>query len=468
MSKPSGDGGTGLSVARLLARIQPANLLSIISSLREGLLALDTDLRIISMNPAAELILGRDQNDLIGTSVCELFGDSACPQDVLAATLRSGEPVLDFQTTVQLADGMKGHVVLRTVPLRHRDGSDLGIGLILGDVTEVTTLLKEKTHRHSLGRIVGKAKRMQELFSLIANVAESEASVLIRGQSGTGKELVARAVHEASRRASGPFVQVNCSALSENLLESELFGHVRGAYTGAISDRLGRFEEANGGTIFLDEIGDVSPVVQVKLLRVLQERVIQRVGDNRSIPVDVRVVSATNRDLEHLLATGHLREDFFYRIKVVSLDIPPLCERREDIPLLVANFMEKLSRRAGPGGRAGEAGETVISAEAMKLMLNHTWPGNVRELENALEHAMVLSRGGIIEPDHFPPEVGKPSRPVSPPAGSSKEWGGQEKQTIEAALERTGWNRTKAARVLGIDRSTLWRKIKLHGLRPPE
>ncbi len=451
-------GNAGVPVARLLTRIQPSSLLSIISSLHEGLLALDPELRIISMNPAAELILGRKQAELGGVSVCELFGDASCPQDVLAETLRSGEPVYDFQTTVNLVDGGKGHVVLRSVPLKHRDGSDLGIGLILGDVTEITTLLQERTTRQSLGQIVGRSARMQELYDLIFHVADSDASVLIRGESGTGKELVARAVHEASGRASGPFVQVNCSALSENLLESELFGHVRGAYTGAVGDRRGRFEEAAGGTLFLDEIGDVSPVVQVKLLRVLQERVIERVGENRSVPVDVRVVSATNRDLEMLLATGRLREDFYYRIKVVSLAIPPLRERREDIPLLVAHFLDKLGQRDGRPQRP------QISTGAMKRLMNHTWPGNVRELENAIEHGLVLCRGGLLEVEHLPAELAG----VTPGAARDPAPLAGDRETIEATLERTGWNRTRAARLLGIDRSTLWRKMKTLGIKAPD
>ena len=289
----------------------------------------------------------------------------------------------------------------------HRDGTTLGVALILGDVTEVTTLLQERSRRYGLGRLVGKDPKMRELYQLITDVADSEASVLIRGQSGTGKELVARAIHENGGRAGGPFVQVNCSALSESLLESELFGHVVGAYTGATRDRRGRFEEADGGTIFLDEIGDISPVVQVKLLRVLQERTIERVGDNRPIPIDVRVISATNRDLETLLATGRLREDFFYRIKVVALTIPPLKDRREDIPLLVSHFLERLARREG------RSQPPAVSGRAMKLLMDHAWPGNVRELENALEHALVLCRGKTIQPDHLPVEleaVGLPRR----------------------------------------------------------
>ncbi|RKZ16451.1 sigma-54-dependent Fis family transcriptional regulator, partial [bacterium] len=238
----------GIPIARLLSQVQPGSVLAIITSLREGVLALDPELHILTMNPAAEEILGRNRWDLAGLPVCDLFGDPTCPRDILAETLRSGEPIVDFQTTIHLAGGQLGHVLLRTAPLRHRDGHNLGLALILGDVTEVTTLRQQVSGRTQLGRLVGRDPKMQELFGLVGDVAESEATVLIRGESGTGKELVARAVHESSHRADGPFIQVNCSALSENLLESELFGHVKGAYTGAVADRRGRFEEAHGGT----------------------------------------------------------------------------------------------------------------------------------------------------------------------------------------------------------------------------
>ncbi len=454
--------GSGLPISRLLAQIGPVSLLSIIRALREGIIALDADLRILTMNPAAEEILGRSQRELAGVLVCDLFGNKACPEDVLQETLRSGEAIIDFQTTVQLANGRRGHVLLRTAPLVDRDGTPLGIALILGDVTEVTTLRQQMSPRHRLGNLVGRDPKMRELFDLVSNVAGSEATVLIRGESGTGKELVARAVHEASGRADGPFVQVNCSALSENLLESELFGHVKGAYTGAVVDRKGRFQEASGGTIFLDEIGDVSPVVQVKLLRVLQERVIERVGDNRPIPIDVRVVSATNRDLETLLATGRMREDFFYRIKVVSLSIPPLRDRREDIPLLITHLLEKIVRRES------HAGQPPVSGEALRLLMNHDWPGNVRELENALEHAMVLSRGEVIRGIHLPPELyrtdGRRDRRLRDVPRHSD----REQNLLGDALREAGWNRSKAARRLGIDRTTLWRKIKEYGLEPED
>jgi len=461
----NGDPASGrgaMTIEKLLSQVYPGSLLAIIRSLREGILALDSDLRILAMNPAAEEILGRSGSDLAGVRVCELFGDSACPQDILEETLRSGEAIIDFQTTVVLADGQRGHVLLRTEPLLGRDGASLGIALILGDVTEVTTLRQQMSPRYSLGRLVGRDPKMRELFDLITQVADSEATVLIRGESGTGKELVARAVHEASGRAARPFVQVNCSALSENLLESELFGHVKGAYTGAVGDRVGRFEEADGGTIFLDEIGDVSPVVQVKLLRVLQERIIERVGDNRPIPVDVRVVSATNRDLEKLLAVGRMREDFFYRIKVVSLTIPPLRDRREDIPLLIIHLLDKMSRREGLSR------PPAVSGEAMRLLMNHPWPGNVRELENALEHALVLGRGESIRSANLPPELFQPGGRKGVPLGEVPLHSDREKQLLAEALTAAGWNRSKAARRLGIDRTTLWRKIKEYGLEPED
>jgi len=460
-ASPMAESERGLPIARLLEEVQPQSVLALITSLREGILALDPDLRITTMNAAAESILGRTSRDLAGTSVCALFGDPSCPRDILAETLRSGVPVIDFQTTVRLAGGMLGHVLLRTAPLVRRDGSHIGIALILGDVTEVTTLRQQMSGRTRLGRLVGRDPKMQELFNLITDVADSDATVLVRGESGTGKELVARAIHEASGRAGGPFVQVNCSALSETLLESELFGHVKGAYTGAVADRRGRFEEAAGGTLFLDEIGDVSPVVQVKLLRVLQERVVERVGENRPRPVDVRVVSATNRDLDALLAGGRMREDFFYRIKVVSLTIPPLRDRREDIPPLITHLLEKIA------GREGRAAPPV-AAEAMALLMRHRWPGNVRELENALEHALVLSRGGPVRPEHLPPEVTDRSAPAAGGIRTVPRHSDEERRVLAAALDAAGWNRSRAARRLGINRTTLWRKIREYGLRPEE
>jgi DNA-binding NtrC family response regulator len=339
---------------------------------------------------------------------------------------------------------------------------------------EVVRLRAEADERERLCGLVGTSPPMRELFQTIRRVAASRATVLLQGESGTGKELVARAIHFASGRAGGPFVEVNCSALSEGLLESELFGHVKGAFTGAVRDRRGRFEEAHGGTLFLDEIGDVSPAVQVKLLRVLQERSIEKVGDNRPVAVDVRVISATNKDLERLLASGRMREDFYYRIKVISLDMPPLRARRGDIPLLVAHLLAEIRGRpapdevAGPEGipETGAVSSDDVSPEATRLLMRHPWPGNVRELKNALEHAIVLCRGDTIRPEHLPPEIGAPV-PASR-LGEVPKHSGIERELIAAALARTGWNRSRAARHLGIDRTTLWRKIREYDLKPAE
>ena len=347
--------------ASLLADLDLSGFRAIAAALREGVILLDPDLRIRDLNTAAEKILGRPADELTGLEVCSLFGDGECPRDTLAASLRENRPIVDFQTTVRLSDDTRGHVLLRSAPLPRFAGGSVGMALILGDVTEETRLRRQTQARAGLGGLIGRDQRMRELYSLVEQVAPSDATVLIRGESGTGKELVARAVHAASARRDGPFVSVNCSALAENLLESELFGHVRGAYTGATTDRRGRFEEAQGGTIFLDEIGDVSPAVQVKLLRVLQEHVIERVGENRPRPVDVRVVSATNRDLEAMLASGRLREDFYYRIKVVRLDIPPLRQRREDIPLLSAHLLARHGAR-----------DVVIATDALAALMRTT------------------------------------------------------------------------------------------------
>jgi len=443
-----------------LCRFDPQSVQDILDALGEAVLAVDADLRLIAVNRAALELLGEDADDLIGKDACEVFGPDSCPRDCLARTVLTGEPITGYQAAIDLGSGRVGQVLIRTVPLRSQGSSGAGpvagTALIMSDVTEVTTLRKQ-VDRRRFGGMIGNNRRMRELFGLIEDVAPSRASVLIRGETGTGKELVARAIHNAGNRAAGPFVMVNCSALPETLLESELFGHVRGSFTGAVADRRGRFEEASGGTLFLDEIGDVNPAVQVKLLRVLQEKVIERVGDNKPVPVDVRIITATNRDIEALMSDGGIREDFYYRIKVVGLEVPPLRERREDIPLLVEHFLE----------RHAEEGPLSVGPAAMAALMAHRWPGNVRELENAVEHAVVLARGGVIEPRHLPPEIADARRRCDGAIRNVPRHSDDEKTMIAAALERAGWNRSRAARRLGIDRTTLWRKIREYGLEPP-
>jgi two-component system NtrC family response regulator len=316
--------------------------------------------------------------------------------------------------------------------------------------------------RNDLDSIVAESPGMRQIVEMIRRVAPTETTVLILGESGTGKELVARAIHGLSPRARGPFVPVNCAAIPENLLESELFGHVKGAFTGAIRDRVGKFEAADGGTILLDEIGEMRPDLQVKILRCLEERVLERVGDNRPIRVDVRVLAATNKDLVKAIQAGEFREDLYYRLNVVPLAIPPLRERREDVRALTQHFLKTL----------GASPRLIIDPEAFRALETYEWPGNVRELENAVERALIFHRGDLIVMNDLPETIRAPrakeasSLPVSlPEAGLSLE--GVEKELIVRALQKHDWNQSRAARYLGITRHTLLYRMEKHGIARP-
>lgn len=349
-------------------------------------------------------------------------------------------------------------------------------------VEELSRLLDRPDSFHGM---VGASPVMRRLYDILEKAARSDAPVLLLGESGTGKELAARAIHELGARRGGPFVQLNCAALNESLLESELFGHARGAFTGAYRERQGRFEAAHGGDIFLDEIGDAPVSIQVKLLRVLETRSIERVGANRPIPVDVRLITATHQDLRALIAQGRFREDFFFRINVIPIELPPLRARMEDLPLLAGHFLHASAAKSG-----GEAAR--ISPEAMRLLMEHSWPGNVRELRSALEYALVLADSGRIEAEHLPPDVGRAGRsasvsltPISaagqaagrpaslpcsaaspcfaattPTAGPS----GDERSALVEALRQAGGNKSQAARLLGVSRLTVLNRMRKHGV----
>jgi len=299
---------------------------------------------------------------------------------------------------------------------------------------------------------------MRRVFDLIENIAQSDAPVLILGESGTGKELVAKALHDVGPRKDKPYVKVNCAALNESLLESELFGHVKGAFTGAYRSRQGRFEAAQGGDIFLDEIGDLPLSTQVKLLRVLEEKIIERVGDNRPIPVDVRIITATNRDLQSLVKAGNFREDLFFRINVIPIYLPPLRERREDIPLLAEAFFRRMRLKTGKDIKG-------ITKYAMALLMTYSWPGNVRELRSAFEYAFVACQQPLIQPYHFPPHICNGEIPVK--RGKNVIVIDKEelkKQELIKALEEAGGNQSKAARILGVSRVTVWNRMKRFGI----
>jgi transcriptional regulator with PAS, ATPase and Fis domain len=335
-----------------------------------------------------------------------------------------------------------------------RKGRFLGAVLIVRDETRLAGLEHNLEERRQLHRIVGKSVAIRNVYSLIESLTDVVTTVLITGESGTGKELVAEALHFLGARGSGPLVKVNCSALPENLLESELFGHVKGAFTGAATDRIGRFQRADGGTILLDEIGDISNRVQSSLLRVLQEKEFERVGDSRPTRVDVRVIASTNRNLTERVKRGVFREDLYYRLKVLEIEMPPLRDRREDIPLLIEHLVGKLNTKLGReiGG---------VSSGVEDLFMEYAWPGNVRELEHALEHAFIVCRQDTICMEHLPPHIVGSLRPES---GAPSRKGGVDATAIRLALSKTAWNKAKAARLLRVDRKTLYRKMSDFGI----
>ncbi len=333
---------------------------------------------------------------------------------------------------------------------------------------EVQALREEVHTKYNFSNLLGKSKPMQDLFALIRKVAASRSTVLIQGKSGTGKELVAKAIHYNSPRRERPLVTVNCSAIPKDLLESELFGHVKGAFTGAIAHKRGLFEEANGGSLFLDEIGELSPELQVKLLRAIQEREIKRVGDTRTISIDARLIAATNRDLAQAVHEGSFREDLYYRLNVIPITLPALQDRAEDIPLLATHFVMKYGKEANPPIEG-------ISKEAMRLLLEYDWPGNVRELENVIERAVILAHGPEIAPEDLPAQFhtrGNPAHRATSHLGPERPTLAElERDYIATILQETGWHQLRAAHILGIDRRTLYRKIRTYGLqrqRAPE
>ena len=400
-----------------------SNLEAIFQSVKDGIITVDRGMNVINMNQASEKICGFEASIPVGASFPPGFlaCEKSC-QLVLEETLETKHTVEHSRVECRHPAGPRHVVNLTGTPLLDRDNQFVGAVLVIRDMTRLASLEQELESRNRFHKIVGKSERMQEVFKLIEGLSDTDSTVLVTGESGTGKELVAEALHYNGPRSSKPLVKVNCSALAENLLESELFGHIAGAFTGAIKNKIGRFEAAGGGTIFLDEIGDVSPSVQLKLLRVLQEKEIERVGESISRKVDVRVITATNGDLREKVRLGEFREDLYYRLKVVQLSLPPLRERRDDIPLLIHHFREDFQKRFNKNIDG-------FSEQAMTVLLNYSWPGNVRELRHAIEHGFVLCGGGSIMVDHLPLEIREPRGPSgssglsgrrTPPASSRK------------------------------------------------
>jgi len=441
---------------------------TIVDTLQDGLMVLDPEGNILAMNPAAEKLTGYTADELVGQNCrtlnctgCKLYGRGAGEEWCQLFVKGS---VTAKKCLISKKDRRALHVVKNAAVLKDSEGQMIGAVETFRDISEIVRQQQEiESLRKSchLGDdhhgLLGESLAMQRLFELIENVARTDAPVLIHGQSGTGKELVARAIHEESARKDKPFIKVNCAALNENLLESELFGHEKGAYTGADRTRIGRFEAAHSGTIFLDEIGDIPMATQVKLLRVLEEKEIERVGDHKTIAVDVRIISATNKDLDALIGQDLFREDLYFRINVFPLNCPSLAERYEDIPLLVQNFIDQ---NAAKGGK-----EIVgLTPEAMEALLTYSWPGNVRELRNAIEYAFVLCSGKWIGREHLPPKVisnGRKSLTNHHQNAASWE---EERTKLTNALRKVGGNQSEAARILGVSRVTIWKRIKKYGI----
>ena len=424
--------------------------------------------RIIYWNRSAEELTGYAAGEMIGRT-CEplRISESDDPDgEVVAAVCRHrGADKSTTECEIRRKDGRVVPVVRRATGVPGDGGEHLGAIVALVDVSAIKQARSEiRLLRHEIGRagrfgeIVGSAEAMQKLYEAIELVADTDASVVIEGETGTGKELVARMLHARSRRRDKVFLPVNCGALTETLLDAELFGHVKGAFTGAASDRAGRFEEATGGTLFLDEVAELSPASQVKLLRVLQEGQITRVGESRPRPVDVRLVAATNRDLGALAAAGSFREDLYYRLRVVALRVPALRERRQDIPELVVHFVERFNRKYGREIQS-------CSPEAMSLLTRYDWPGNVRQLEHAIEHAFAVTpRDAATLPAASLPAELLGGEHVTPPAERPQAQPADERSRVLAALHEAGGNKAKAARILGITRAGLYKRLKRLGL----
>ncbi len=456
--EPDGNGGPGGTFTATCGPGQ--HLEAIFNSVSDGILALDRSFRVTRANQAALAITGYTKEEVVGLPCFQILQEEPGPGGcALRKTIESGADLAGERLGLVTRDGARKTVLFSTRPLRNRSGEAAGLVVVFRDVTELESLREEVRGRYRFHQLIAKSGKMQDLFRLIEQAAGSDATVVVEGETGTGKELVARAIHYNSLRADGPFVPVNCAALAEGVLESELFGHVKGAFTGATRDKKGRFEAAEGGTLFLDELGDISPLIQLKLLRVVQEREIHRVGSSEPIKVDVRLVAATNKDLREQVKKGEFREDLFYRLRVVALTLPPLRERREDIPLLVNHFIEKQRQKTGkPISGCEEA--------VMRLFLTFEWPGNVRELENAIERAFVVTNGPRIALEDLPPEVLVGTAGTAAEARrrlrSAESQG--ERAMILQALADSGWNKTGAARRLGIARNTLYAKMEHFGI----
>ncbi len=445
---------------------------TIIETMPDGLMVVDPEGVIVLVNSTLERLTGYTKGELVGQT-CDMLGCDVCSKEMAEGAdkhcaLFKEENIRRARCTLRKKEGDPLYAVKNASVLRDGKGNVIGGVETLTDLSEVRDKeeiisdlrreLDDKDIRHG---IIGASPAILQIFDLISSAAQSDAPVLIYGESGTGKELVADAIHKEGSRSKGPFIKVNCAALSESLLESELFGHVKGAFTGADRARTGRFEAADRGDIFLDEIAEIPNSVQVKFLRVLQEKEIERVGDHRPISVDARIISATNRDIEKLMEKGRFREDLYYRIGVILVDLPPLRERREDIPLLINAFVNRVRLRTGKPIFG-------MNTEALERLNAHKWPGNVRELINAIEHAFVLCPEGEIMPEHLPRQLAGRRQMFAAWKSAPQKIDAGERQRIMDALSAAGGNKSEASRRLGISRVSLYKRLRKYNIHQSE
>jgi PAS domain S-box-containing protein len=435
---------------------------AILESISDGVFTVDMDWCITSFNRAAEEITGVSRKEAIGRLCSDVFRSSMCGKNcALKQTLSSDKPIISKSGYIINSRGNRIPISISTAVLRESDGRIVGGAETFRDLSEVEALRQELESKFHIGDLASRSPLMQRIFEVIPAIATSPSTVLLLGETGTGKELIARTIHSLSHRSKGPFLAVNCGALPDSLLESELFGYKAGAFTGAIKNKPGRFALASEGTIFLDEIGEISNTLQVKLLRVLQDGTYEPLGATKSEKADARVIVATNKDLSEQVRSGIFRDDLYYRVNVVRIELPPLRRRKEDIPLLVDQFIERFNRLQKKSVKG-------IETEALSLLMAHDWPGNIRELGNAVEHAFILCGEGSIAISHLPEELKTHATGWKANAGIRTAHEILDIQSIQASLKRNGYNRLATAKELGIHKTTLFRRIKKLGIALPE
>ncbi len=444
----------------MASRTQSKKQNVILDSISEGVFTVDLDWRITSFNHAAEEITGIPREKAIGQHCRDILRADVCETGcTLAETMQTGKPIMNKAVHIIDAQGEKRAITISTALLKDSKGKVIGGVETFRDMSMVEQLRKEIKGQYSCEDIISQSHKMQNLFAILPNIAESNTTILIEGESGTGKELFAKAIHDLSFRKEKSFVAVNCGALPDTLLESELFGYKAGAFTDAKKDKPGRFALAEGGTIFLDEIGDISASVQVKLLRVLQDKTYEPVGGISPVKADVRIITATNKKLDALVKEGKFRDDLYYRINVMKLELPPLRDKKEDIPLLVEHFIGRFNRLHNKN-------ICCVTNEVTTALLAYDYPGNIRELENIIEHCFVLCESEIIEAKHLPASIRPSSKLDKTQAGKPATIKQMEILLMTQALRRNKGNKTAAAKELGINTSTLFRKMKTLNVKP--